>query len=227
MPQFTEAKQSNNGIEKNLEKYLQKVSKVRGFPVTKNDIAYSLTIYEMSLGDFEDITELEDFLGEVIRKDEGNLKEMYDYLEISAKDVKTILKENGETLNDYIFVDDLEQSIEFYLEEKIVRDPDFDQNLEVWLKQVSKVRGFKVTRGHIEHSLGIYEEHLDNFKTVERVSDFLGEVIEKDLGNLDWIYEMYGLDKNGLLQVLKDNKLNINDYVFVDNLTTDLYEIID
>ncbi len=227
MPQLTEAKQSNGIDEKNLEKYLQKVSKVRGFQVTKNDIAYSLAIYEMTLSDMENAADLEDFLGEVIRKDESNLAEIYDYLEIDAQEVKVLLKENGETLDDYVFVDDLEQSIEFYLEEKVVRDPDFDQNLKVWLGQISKVRGFTVTKERVVHSLAIYEESLDNFKTVERVSDFLGEVIEKDLGNLDWIYDLYDLDKKSLLQVLKDNELNINDYVFIDDLMMDLDEIIE
>lgn len=225
LPQITEASQGKD-FDKNLQTYLQEISKVRGFEVTISDIEFSLGFYEMNLGDFADVAELKEFLGEVIQKDGSNLEAIYEDYSISAAELEALLKEYGESLDDYVFVDDIWISAGFYLEEKIIRDPNFDDNLEIWLVEVSKVRGFEITRKHIEDSLALYESTLDEFKTVERVSDFLGEVIEKDLGNLDWVYEIYGISEQELLQTLKDNQLDINDYVFTDDLMYDLDGII-
>lgn len=221
LPELSEANQGKN-FEKDLQTYLKDVSKIRGFDVTKNDIEYSLSLYEMSLDDFADVAELKDYLGEVISKDGSNLEEIYEEYEIGIAELEALLKEYGETLDDYVFVYDLWVSVDLY----IPRDPNFDENLEIWLKEVSKIRGFKVTRGHIEHSLALYDATMDEFKRVKNLSNFLGEVIEKDLGNIAWLYEELGMDKQEFLQLLKDNQLDINNYVFVDDLMTDVYDVI-
>ncbi|AIF45513.1 processed acidic surface protein [Virgibacillus sp. SK37] len=221
MPSLTAAKVDKQ-FERDIETYLKEVSKKRGQTVTKDDLEYSLTLYEMALGDFEDINELKGFLGEVIKSDSSNIQELYDEFGLTHEEIVSLLQEHGELLEDYIFIDDLYESIAFYLEEKVVRDPEFDQNLDVWLKGISRVRGFNVTRDHIIASLAIYEESLENFKTVERVSEYLGEVIRKDLSNLDWIYDMYDLNEQQLVQLLKENDQDINDYIFIDDLMNDL-----
>ncbi|MCG1030095.1 processed acidic surface protein [Virgibacillus halodenitrificans] len=221
MPNLTAAKVDKQ-FERDMETYLKEISKKRGQTVTRDDLEYSLTLYEMVLDDFADINELKDFLGEVIKSDSSNLQELYNEFGLTHEEMVSLLQEHGELLEDYIFIDDLYESIAFYLEEKVVRDPDFDKNLETWLKEISKVRGFNVTRDHIIASLAIYEESLENFKTVERVDEFLGEVIRKDLSNLDWVYDMYDLNEKQLLQLLKENKQDINDYVFIDDLMNDL-----
>ncbi|WP_052360618.1 processed acidic surface protein [Oceanobacillus manasiensis] len=221
MPGYASAGQ-NAGFEKDLSKYLERVSKERGFTVTQTDIEYSLTLYEDTLDNFETVEDLEGWLGEVIRKDGRNLRSVYESYEFTKADLEALLAENGETLEDYVFIDDLYQAIDFYVEEKVVRDPDFDKNLEIRLKEVSKIRGFTVTREDIVASLARYEESLDNFKTIDRLFDFLGEIIKEDLSNLDYFADFYDVSKSELLDLLNENGLDINDYIFIDDLDQDI-----
>ncbi|GAQ16768.1 peptidase [Oceanobacillus picturae] len=221
MPGFASAAQST-GFEKDFAKYLERVSKERGFTVTEADIEYSLSLYEDTLDNFETVEDLEAFLGEVIQKDGRNLRYLYEDYEISKEELGELLAENGETSDDYVFVDDLYQAVDFYLEARIVRDPDFDKNLEIRLKEVSKVRGFTVTREDVVASLARYEESLDNFKTIDRLFDFLGEIIKKDLSNLDYFTDLYDVNKDELLALMKENGLDINDYIFIDDLDQDI-----
>lgn len=48
----------------------------------------------------------------------------------------------------------------------------FEKELNQYLEEVSKQRGFKVTREHIEFSLAQYEEKIENFDSVEELRDF-------------------------------------------------------
>ncbi len=210
--------------EKELERFASQISQQRGFTVTIEDLEYNLAIYDANLQEFETINELEQFLGEVINRDGSNLDLIYEYYELDSDSLEALLNEFGESLDDYIFIYDLESAVDFYIEEKIERDPYFDENLEIYLKEVSAIRGFTVTREHIEHSLSLYETTLEEFKTIERLSDFLAEVIKKDLSNLSAYFDM---SKNDVLQLMKDNGLDINDYVYLDDLGIDLYEFIE
>ncbi|WP_404455343.1 processed acidic surface protein [Oceanobacillus kapialis] len=221
MPGFASAEKSAV-FGKDLTKYLERVSKERGFTVTEEDIEYSLSLYEETLDNYDSLEDLESFLGEIIQKDGSNLKDVYEIYEFKKADLEALLAENGETLEDYVFLDDLYQAIDFYLEERIVRDPDFDKNLEIYLKDISEIRGFTVTREDIVASLALYEENLDNYKTVERVFEFLGEVIKADLSNLDYFTDMYDVSKAELLALMEENGLDINDYIFLDDLDVDI-----
>src|SRR3954452_13961405 len=92
----------------------------------------------------------------------------------------------------------------------------FEQELAQYLKEASQERGFEVTKEDIEASLALYEDSLENYQSVKELADFLGEIIKADLSNLDFIYEEYDLNEDGLHQLLKENGEDINDYIFVD-----------
>ncbi|MFS0750074.1 processed acidic surface protein [Oceanobacillus sp. 1P07AA] len=211
--------------EKELERFASEVSQQRGFTVTIEDLEYILiSTTGLAFTDVESIDELELYLGEVIEKNGSNLEWIYDSYDLDIDSLEKLLHEYGETINDYVFVEELYLAVDFYIEEKIERDPYFDDNLEVYLKEVSAIRGFTVTREHIVHSLSLYETTLEEFKTIERLSDFLAEVIKKDLSNLGTYFDM---SKDEVLQLMKDNDLDINDYVYLDDLGIDLYDFIE
>lgn len=211
--------------EKELERFASQVSQQRGFTVTVEDLEYILiSTTGLALTDVESIDDLELNLGEVIKKNGSNLEWIYESYDLDIDSLEKLLHEYGETMNDYVFVEELYWAVDFYIEEKIERDPHFDENLEVYLKDVSAIRGFTVTREHIVHSLSLYETTLEEFKTIERLSDFLAEVIKKDLSNLGTYFDM---SKDEVLQLMKDNGLDINDYVYLDDLGIDLYEFIE
>ncbi|MGE7759578.1 processed acidic surface protein [Peribacillus sp. NPDC097895] len=217
-PQLASAAQSNN-FEQELKKYLKEVSLVRGFEVTKDDIETSLSFYDESIKNFQSIDELKDTLGETIKADLSNLKPIYEDYNLTNESLIKLLHENGEELDDYIFIWDLDEAVYFYKEEgDFERDPNFDQELANYLAKVSKERGFEVTKEDIEVSLEPYEISTEDFESVEELSEFLGDVIKADLSNLDYFNENYELDKQSLLQLLEENGEDINDYIYIDNL---------
>lgn len=213
-PQLTIAAQNTN-FKQDLAQYLKEISEERGFDVTEEDIAISLSYYDESLETYHSVEVLSEFLGEVIQADLSNLDYIYEEFELDEESLKQLLEEYGEDINDYIFLDDLYDVLDFYTFEQ---DPNFDQDLIDYLAKVSQERGFDVTQEDIEASLAIYESRLDEFETVEELSGFLGEVIQADLSNLDYFYEFYELDKQALLDLLKENREDINDYIYIDDL---------
>ncbi|GGP10000.1 processed acidic surface protein [Oceanobacillus neutriphilus] len=209
----------SNSFQKNLDTYLTEISKERGFTVTKEDIEFSLSLYESYLEEFDTVEDLKEFLGQVIHKDGNNLKQIYKDYDIDRATLDETLAEFGQTLEDYVFLDDLEMNIDLYLYILIPKDPDFDQKLADYLEDATKIRGFQVTQNHIENSLALYGSNLNDFKTVDELSDFIGEIINKDLSNVG---PYFGLDQEDILKLISDNGLNINDYVYLDDLSYDL-----
>ncbi len=158
--------------KKSLDVYLKEISIERGFTITKEDIEFSLSLYDSYLEEFDTVEDLKEFLGDVIRKDGNNLKQIYDDYDIDQAALEETLNEFGETLEDYVFLDDLEMNIGFYLYILIPRDPDFEQKLADYLKEATNIRGFQVTQTHIESSLALYGSNLNDFKTIDELSDF-------------------------------------------------------
>lgn len=108
---------------------------------------------------------------------------------------------------------------DYYLYNLTPREPDFDQKLADYLAEATAIRGFQVTSDHVENALALYGSELNDFKTVDELSDFLGEIIHKDLSNVGPYFEMATED---VLQLISDNGLDIHSYVFLDDLFNDL-----
>ncbi|MGM7722966.1 processed acidic surface protein [Metabacillus sp. Hm71] len=217
-PQLTMAA-SNTKFEQELTQYLQEVSNERGFEVTKEDLEASLALYEDSIENYDSVEEMGDFLGEVIKEDLSNVEYIYEQYELDEEGLHQLLAENGEEINDYIFLDDLDTAVFFYTEDGVFeRDPNFEQDLVDYLSKVSEERGFEVTKEDLEASLAIYETNIEEFETVEDLSSFLGEVIKADLSNLDYFYENYELDRQAIIKLLEDNGEDLNDYIYIDDL---------
>ncbi|MFF2455219.1 processed acidic surface protein [Peribacillus simplex] len=224
-PQLASAAPKKN-FEQELTKYLKEVSLVRGFEVTKDDIETSLSFYDESIKNFESIDDLKDALGEVIKADLSNLDAIYEDYNLTSESLIKLLHENGEELDDYIFIWDLDEAVYFYAEEgDFERDPNFDKEFVNYLAKVSKVRGFEVTKEDIEATLELYDFSTEEFESVDELSEFLGDVIKADLSNLDYFNENYGLDKQALLQLLKENGEDINDYIYIDNLEETVWNL--
>ncbi|WP_315906593.1 processed acidic surface protein [Priestia koreensis] len=205
--------------------YLKEISKERGFTVTKSDVEYVLTEDDDDLDTFNTVDELKEYLGPVIHKDLSNLQPLYKKYQLNQASLVQLLKENGQTLNDYVFVDYLWSDVDFYIEDKKPRDEQFDQKLDQYLQKVSKERGFNVTKDDIETILDYYyDEKLEDYKTVDELSDMLGEVIQKDLSNLTPLYEEYDLTEASLRKLLADNDETVNDYIFYDDLDSAVYD---
>ncbi|MEM4992258.1 processed acidic surface protein [Priestia sp. SB1] len=101
----------------------------------------------------------------------------------------------------------------------------FDTDLSTYLKEVSKVRGSEVTRDDIEYALYSFDEtlSLDDFETIEELKDFLGEPIASDLHNLNGIYMDNNLTEKSLKELLRENGLTIDDFIFEEDLYYAVY----
>lgn len=214
----------NASFEEDLAKYLGEVSNKRGFNVTRENIEFALSDYGENIENFDTVAELSDFLGEVISADLSNLDEIYRNYGLDETSLRQLLEENGEKLEDYVFLDNLAMALDVYTEDgSVEQEPDFNENLTEYLKQISAIRGFPVTIDHIKNSLANYDSRLEDFSTVAELQDFLGEVIKSDLSNLQPIYDDYGLDEESLRKLLKENGKDLDDYVFIDDLDVDVF----
>ena len=91
-----------------LTAYLTVVSTERGYPITKEDYVTYLEEYsQVFLSDFENIQELEEYMGEVIKSDNSNLESIYEDFELDELQLIELLNENGEAIENFIYVDDL------------------------------------------------------------------------------------------------------------------------
>ena len=91
-----------------LTDYLTVVSTERGYPITKEDYVTYLEEYsQVFLSDFENIQELEEYMGEVIKSDNSNLESIYEDFELDELQLIELLNENGEAIENFIYVDDL------------------------------------------------------------------------------------------------------------------------
>ncbi|CAH0174374.1 processed acidic surface protein [Priestia megaterium] len=103
-------------FDADFNKYLKSVSQTRGFEVTKDDVEYSLSLYDDSLENYDTIANLEDFLGEPIAADLHNVQDVYADFDLDKTSLNALLKENGQSLDDYVYLDDLYEDVGFYLE---------------------------------------------------------------------------------------------------------------
>ncbi|MFG6495362.1 processed acidic surface protein [Fictibacillus sp. UD] len=102
--------------EQELTEYLEEISMERGIEFAKEDLEdYVMEYYEEDLSFFEDVTELRDSLGPVIKADYSNLETIYEDFELDQESLFTLLEENGESIDNYIFVDDLYFDVSFFL----------------------------------------------------------------------------------------------------------------
>ncbi|MGJ7921884.1 processed acidic surface protein [Neobacillus sp. LXY-4] len=103
------------------------------------------------------------------------------------------------------------------------QEASFDTDLEAYLKEVSEIRGFDVTREDIELVLSYYEDEIANFSSVDELSEALGEVIKADYSNLTPMLEEYGLTMDELIALLDENGESLDDYVYVADLDSSVY----
>ncbi|MFD6211054.1 processed acidic surface protein [Peribacillus sp. NPDC060253] len=154
-------------FDQELVNYLAKVSKERGFEVTKEDIEVSLEPYEMSTEDFESVEELSEFLGDVIKADLSNLDYFNENYELDKQSLLQLLEENGEDINDYIYIDNLEETVWTLtggeLDGEVAEDllPIFEEELGLTEEELQR----------LEDHLMSLEEHLSNPETVKRLEE--------------------------------------------------------
>lgn len=94
--------------------YLADAGTQRGSEVTEADVEASLSVYGLSIADFDTVPELSDFLGDIIAPDLSNISTIYEEYGLTEETLNKLLADNGETVSDYIYVNDLSSAVYFY-----------------------------------------------------------------------------------------------------------------
>ncbi|WP_341285685.1 processed acidic surface protein [Priestia megaterium] len=146
-------------FDQDLVTYLKETSKVRGSEVTKEDIEYALYSFDetLSLDDFNTIEELKDFLGEPIAADLHNLKDVYADFDLNEESLRALLKENGLTIDDFIYEEDLYYAVYLYTEGSIETPDEFSED-DYQEQSVEELEDFLDV---LQDELGLTLEELD------------------------------------------------------------------
>jgi len=164
-----------------LSTYLKEVSEIRGSEVTKDDIEYALYSFDetLSVDDFKTIEELKDFLGEPIASDLHNLNGIYMDYNLNEKSLKALLNENGLTIDDFIYEEDLYYAVYLYTEGSVeVSSNQLDETEKVSdLEELSDLLGF------LQDEFGLTVEEMD------RINAHLSS-IDDELSDLTTLYRL-------------------------------------
>ena len=92
--------------EKELNQYLTQIS------WTKQDLLDYLNYYEMPLDAFDTVDDLKEALGTPINAE--NLQDLLAKYQLSKSELNSLLSQFGDSVNDYKFIEDLDDSLAFY-----------------------------------------------------------------------------------------------------------------
>jgi processed acidic surface protein len=80
---------------------------------TESDLEDYLAVYDLSVKDFETVDELVTYLGEPVNKE--TIQTLLSKHNINEDELQHILGGFGESIHDYLFIKDLETTVDFYL----------------------------------------------------------------------------------------------------------------
>lgn len=138
-----------------FQKYLEEIG------MSEQDfVTYFEEIHDYTLEEFDSVLEIKDYLGEKINKE--NLKALLADYGMTQKELEQLLAENGMSLNDFIFIDDLEDEIIYLAVDSIDEEAIIDA-----------LAGFGLTNDEMQR----LEAHLD--KVVENADEeaFLAKLL--------------------------------------------------
>lgn len=161
-----------DSFEQNLEAYLGTVSEERGFTVTRQDLEASLAIYGMSLDDFNDVGNLGEYLGDVIKSDLSNLDYFNDAYELDEQSLLKLLTDHNDDINNYVYISDLEVAVISMLSDG---DTGFDMDSLAEL-----FKAFGVSDEEVQNIADYFKGHEDYFSdpaTIEIIDAALERLV--------------------------------------------------
>jgi processed acidic surface protein len=213
--------------EQELADYLSEISEERGIEVTKEDLEdYIMEYYGEDLTFFESVGDLSDSLGPVIQADYSNLDSIYNDFDLDQASLIALLDENGETLDNYIFIEDLYFDVSFFLEPEV--DSGFDemfseldlteQELEALFEHFITLEE-KLTQPEIEKRLMELADRMMAFEDFESVDELTEEQIAEFLAISQEMLNIFELQPKFALTNGKDTKpLSLRELLFLKEM---------
>lgn len=181
LPTYFEAG-STSSFDTDFQNYLKDVSQKRGIKVTKDDIEVALYMRgEKELKDFASVQKLSDYLGPIILSDYSNLSDTLTTYNMTLEDLQGMMDKNDEVMEDYIYVKDLEDMIDFYSNTPGEMDEEF---IELLLGTLESELGFSKDEQErvIKHLEGL-EAKLSSEETINqlnRISEDMQKISDFD-----------------------------------------------
>jgi processed acidic surface protein len=158
-------------------------------------ISYLKDTHDFTLADFDSFSELKNYLGDPVN--ETNLQELLDEYEITKPELESLLKENGTSLDEYVFYDDLDYKVyELLYKEELT--PITEENLKELLSNYDFA-----SKEELEKLLNENNDSIENYEYIEDLEMALAEIVYS--GAQDEIKTM--LDEIGLTEA-EINKLS-------------------
>ncbi|MGD6961117.1 processed acidic surface protein [Fictibacillus phosphorivorans] len=217
-----------------LTSYLQEISATRGLEITVEDFEdYLLEYYGSGLEDWENFEELDGALGEVIEADYSNLQSIYEAYDLDEASLMQLLEDNGSTIDHFIYVEDLDMEVGFYvggdpLEDIFTELGLTDEELEalfVHFDSMSEKLEDPAILKRLEE-LGAQMESFEDFDSVEELTD---AQVKQIISIYDEILEIFELDAKYYLKKGKEKKaITLNELLLLKdpngyNLVIELY----
>lgn len=178
---------SMSSFETDLQNYLKDVSQKRGFKVTKDDIEVALFMRgEKELKDFASMQELSDYLGPVIVSDYSNLNDTLISYNMTLEDLQGLMDKNDEVMEDYIYIKDLEDTIDFYNTAPVEMEEEFFDLLLGTLE--SELDFSKDEQERVKKHLEGLEEELSSEETLNQLTRISEEM--QNISDFDTIDEL-------------------------------------
>jgi processed acidic surface protein len=149
-------------------------------------LTYLEDMHDFTLADFDSVSELKDYLGPLV--DESNLQDLLDRLELTKQELEDMLAENGTSLDEYIFYDDLYFDVyELQYQEELT--PITDESLQLLLDAYE----FE-SKEELEKFLNKYDDSIENYENIEDLEAAVAVLVSQE--GKDEIINI--LDKFGL-----------------------------
>ncbi len=123
----------------------------------KEFIKYLQEYHDDSLKGFEDLTELRDYLGDTIN--EQNLKELLSDYDLTQSELERLLQENGMSLDEFVFIGDLEFELHGLLDEGDLSEEDLAAMEKEIMGALAK---FGITQEEFKRLVAHFEKGLEN-----------------------------------------------------------------
>ncbi|MFC7373068.1 processed acidic surface protein [Fictibacillus iocasae] len=179
--------------EAELQAYLEKVKTERGLDSLTldefNTYLIDVSWIEDGIDGFEDVEEMESYLGEVIKADLSNLEQLNEDFEA---DVVEVLEENDDSIDNYIYVDDAAFAASEYLgyeegEDAMEFDEEFFEamaaELDLTREEIERLTAHmesldeELSKPENEEKLNAIAEQMMAFEDFESAKDLTDEQI--------------------------------------------------
>lgn len=221
--------------ESELNAYLQEVSAERGWTTLTaeefNDYLNTYSLMEDGVNEFETLDEMKEYLGEVILADLSNIEPLN---ELYETDVVKLLEENDDSVENYLYIDDLDFAVMEYIGYDWEDEEMFDEEFLGFLAETFGLTGEEIDRlvAHMEmldeelskpeneaklEEIALRMMEFEEFESVKELSD--DQVAEllyltKELMTmLQLDAEIYLLDEAG-----KETAISFKDLMFMEDM---------